>query len=158
MELSYALARAVAELNQRRLIYRPVNIAGLSFPDRQALVAFLAGPTTSGTPERAGQQYRSAAREVQRLERGDIRLTDRQRYRLEGYAARLRGRRVSVLMSACIRVSSEKRCRWRERMRATITEADLGSPEEFTDAFFDAYGIAGPVMVDDFDLLTIQLL
>lgn len=158
MGLSYALARAVAVMNSRRLIYRPVNIAGLSFPDRQALVAFLAGPTLSGTPERAGQQYRSAAREVQRLERGDIRLTDRQRYRLEGYAARLRGLRVSVLMSACIRVSSERKCRWRERMRATITEGDLGDPTEFADAFFDAYGIAGPVRVDDVVELTIQRL
>src|ERR1700722_17858681 len=119
MDLPYALARAVAVMDNRRLIYRPVDIGGLLFPDRQALVQFMAGPTPSGTPERAGQQYRSAAREVQRLERGDIRLTDRQRYRLEGYHARLRARPVAATMTACIRVSSERQCRQRTNMNAT---------------------------------------
>jgi hypothetical protein len=149
VDLDQALRIAVNRLHSRRLMFRPVNIPGFpTFPDRQALLAFLAGPTPSGTPERAAQHYRTQARLIQRLEGGQT-LTDRQRYRLEAFAAREDARRVSVSMSACIRVSSERRCRWRERMRATISVLELGDPGLFVPAFFPAYGIDSGVRVDD---------
>lgn len=156
MELSYALRVAVHQLHSRRVMFRPVNIPGFpTFPDRQSLLAFLAGPTPSGTPERAAQHYRTQARLIQRLEGGQT-LTDRQRYRLEAFAAREDARRVSVLLSACIRVSSERRCRWRERMRATISILELGDEGLFLRSFFPGYGIDSIVRVDDVGELTAQ--
>lgn len=154
MNLSDALYIAVQRLHSRRVFFRPVHIPGFpTFPDRQSLVAFLAGQTT---PERAGQQYRSAARRIQRWERGEDVPSPGSTYQLDAYLHRLGNRRVSVNMSACIRVSSETRCRWREHMRGTISEADLSSPGEFVPGFFEAYGIGGGVRVDDVAELSAQ--
>lgn len=157
MDLDYALRVAVHQLHSRRLMFRPVRIPGFpTFPDRQSLVAYLAGPTPSGTPERAGQQYRTAARRIQRWERGETTPSVESTYRLDAFAARLQRRRVAVDLSACIRVSSEKVCRWREHMRATITEFGLGSPDAFIPEFFPAYGIGFGVRVDDVGEMSVQ--
>lgn len=157
MELDQALGIAVHRLHSRRVMFREVKIPGFpTFPDRQSLVSYLAGPTPSGTPERAGQQYRSAARLIQRWESGENTPDPSNVYRLDAFAARLQQRKVSVLLSACIRVSSEKRCRWRERMRATITEFGLSSPDAFVPEFFPAYGIGFGVRVDDVSELDAQ--
>src|ERR1700730_17131602 len=150
MDLDQALRIAVHQLHSRRVMFRPVRIPGFpTFPDRQSLVSFLAGPIPSGTPERAGQQYRTAARRIQRWETGETTPSLQSTYRLDAFAARLQQRRVSVDLSACIRVSCEKCCRWREHMRATITEFGLGSPAAFIPEFFGQYGIGFGVRVDD---------
>ena len=157
MDLSYALRVAVHQLHSGRVMFRPVRIPGFpTFPDRQSLVQWLAGPTPSGTPERAGQQYRSAARRIQRWERGEDTPNEASRQRLEEFQSRLGNRRVSVLLSACIRVSSERACRWREHMRGTISESGLSSDIAFIPEFFDAYGIGFGVRVDDVGELTAQ--
>lgn len=155
MDLSYALRVAVHQLHSRRVMFRPVHIPGFpTFPDRQSLVQFLAGPTPSGTPERAGQHYRSAARRIQRWERGEDVPNPQSTYQLDRFLQRLSDRKVRVRIIAKIKVSNDSR--WRDWMSATVTEAELSDPVAFDRAFYDAYGINRGVVTEDVGELTAQ--
>ena len=161
MNLDTALRRASTRLHSGTRTYRPAQLRDLTFSDRQALAAYL-----SGTSVRKSQSYRTAMREIQRVERGQ-QIGPRYLSKFNAYATKLAQSYVVVDFSGTIRISNDVEHRnirgvGSARYSGLLPETALDSDSAFHDrisGFFAVYGVpqmmvADPPAPDAVDSLT----